>query len=56
MVNTPYVISRATLAYIDLATGSLLIQLAIAGLVGGIYWAKSYWVRIKEYLKRFKRG
>ena len=56
MLIDPKIIFPVRLQYIDMGTAALLIQLAIAGVVGGFYWARSYWERIKEYCKRiFKR-
>ncbi len=39
-------------AYIDPGTGSLVVQILIAGLVGGAFVAKSYWARIGTRLRR----
>ena len=38
--------------YIDPATGSIIIQVAIATLAGGIYVAKNYWLRIKGFFSK----
>ncbi|MFT6765692.1 MAG: hypothetical protein ACJAZS_000577 [Alteromonas naphthalenivorans] len=35
--------------YIDPGTGSYLLQLLAAGLVGGLYGIKTYWSTIKSY-------
>ncbi len=40
-------------AYIDLGAGSLIIQLLIAGLVGGLFLVKIYWKKVKAFFKRF---
>jgi hypothetical protein len=39
-------------AYIDPGSGSYFIQIAIAGILGGIYAAKVYWKKIKSFLKK----
>jgi len=36
-------------AYIDPGTGSYILQLIIAGLVGALYAVKLYWARIKLF-------
>lgn len=35
------------LAYLDPGTGSYIIQLLIAGLMGGLFLLKTYWGKIK---------
>lgn len=40
-------------AYLDLGSGSYLLQLLLAGTVGLLYAAKSYWREIKARLCRF---
>jgi hypothetical protein len=37
-------------AYIDAGSGSYLMQMAIAGCVGGLFTMKSYWGQIKLFL------
>jgi hypothetical protein len=39
-------------AYLDPGTGSYVLQLIIAGLVGGALGVKIYWKRIKAFLFR----
>ena len=39
-------------AYIDPGSGSYFIQIAIAGILGGVYAAKVYWKKIKSVLKK----
>lgn len=57
MISESQLVQRVVLNYIDLGTAGLLIQLAIAGAVGGIYWLKTYWSQVKEFFKKkFKRG
>ena len=36
-------------AYIDAGTGSLIIQILIAGFVGGIFLIKVFWGKIKAF-------
>lgn len=52
MIVDPKFIPPAYLQYIDMGTAALLIQLAIAGIAGGVYWLKTYWNQIKEYFKK----
>jgi hypothetical protein len=44
------------LGYIGAGTGSLIIQVVIAALVGGTFALKLYWKRIKAFLKRGEEG
>lgn len=37
------------LAYIDPGSGSFLMQMLIAGLLGFVYAIKLYWFKIKEF-------
>ena len=39
-------------AYLDPGTGSMLIQLALGGIVGGLAIVKLYWRRLKTLLGR----
>ena len=40
-------------AYLDPGTGSLIIQMLIAGLVSSIFAIKIYWKKITDYFRRF---
>jgi len=40
-------------AYLDPGTGSLIIQMLIAGLVSSIFAIKLYWKKVTDYLRRF---
>jgi hypothetical protein len=40
------------LAYLDPGSGSYLLQLLIAGLLGGMFVLKSQWGRIKSWFSR----
>jgi hypothetical protein len=42
-------------AYIDPGTGSILIQGLIAAVVGGLFYARSAWGRIKRFFVRGPR-
>lgn len=37
--------------YIDLGTGSLVIQVLIAGFIGGLFLLKVYWGKVKLFFK-----
>ena len=39
-------------AYLDLGTGSYMLQILIATLIGGAYTLKIYWRKIKAFLKK----
>jgi hypothetical protein len=43
-------------AYLDPGTGSLIIQIAIGALVGGLVAAKMYWKRTAGFLKNLLTG
>lgn len=44
-------------AYLDPGTGSYLVQIIIAGLLGAAFAIKVFWMRIKEFfLRMFSRG
>ena len=38
--------------YLDPGTGSYLLQLALAGLLGGSYAVKHFWARLKGFFSR----
>ena len=42
-------------AYIDPATGSYVIQILLAGLLGAIFAIKTYWGRIKLFFTKKKK-
>jgi hypothetical protein len=42
--------TREVLGYLDPGTGSFLIQLALAGLLGALFVIKTYWEKIKSWL------
>jgi hypothetical protein len=45
-----------TFAYLDPGAGSSILQLLLAGLLGVLYVAKLYWVRIKSFVARRGKG
>ncbi len=40
------------LGYIDAGTGSYIIQLAIAGAMGGLFALKIYWSKVRAFFSR----
>jgi uncharacterized membrane-anchored protein len=42
-------------AYLDPGSGSYIIQMVIAGFLGGLYAVKLYWYRIVGFFKRSPR-
>mgnify|MGYP003984937555 FL=1 len=40
-------------AYLDMGTGSYIIQGLLAGAFAGIYAVKAYWLRIRIFLSKF---
>lgn len=36
-------------AYLDPGTGSMMLQIVIASLIGGLFALKGYWSRIKSF-------
>lgn len=42
--------SREVYAYVDPGTGSYLLQILVAGLLGLIYAARLYWTKLKNFL------
>ncbi|MBI2832066.1 MAG: hypothetical protein HYX79_07400 [Chloroflexi bacterium] len=45
-----------TVAYVDPGTGSLVIQMAIGALVGGLVMVKVFWKRITGFCKNLVGG
>jgi hypothetical protein len=39
-------------AYIDPGTGGMLFQALIAGVVGGLFLLKKYWLKMKEFFRK----
>ena len=46
------VLPRQAYAYLDPGTGSYLFQLLIAGLLGGLFYFRSSFSKIKEYFRK----
>jgi hypothetical protein len=42
----------AAYAYVDVGSGSIVVQVAISGVLGLLFWVKSYWARIVQIAKR----
>ena len=43
-------------AYLDLGTGSYMLQILVATLIGGVYAVKIHWQKIKAYFKNLIAG
>ena len=57
LFDTPLVPARSALAYLDPGSGSFLLQLLLAGILGGAFIVRSQWTRIKGFVQRlFRRG
>ena len=54
MLNTEPLVQ--TLAYLDPGTGSMILQLLIAGLVGAGFAVKMFWFNIKGFFTRLFAG
>jgi hypothetical protein len=54
---TPFLgpVSRPT-AYLDPGSGSYLLQLLIAGLLGSAFVIRASWGKIKAYFRRVSKG
>ena len=44
--------SQSTAAYLDPGTGSLILQMLIAGIIGAMFTIKLYWYRLKAFVAR----
>ena len=44
--------SQSAVAYLDPGTGSLILQMLIAGIMGTIFTIKLYWYRLKDVFAR----
>ena len=42
---------REARAYLDLGTGSYVLQMLVATLLGGVYALKLYWKRVVEFMR-----
>ncbi len=56
LLTDPFIISAVAItrpfAYLDPGSGSYLLQLLIAGLLGGLFALRMYWGRIKSFFRR----
>ncbi len=43
------VLTREVYAYLDPGTGSYILQLVIAGILGGLFAVKIFWVKVKSF-------
>ena len=43
------VLTREVYAYLDPGTGSYILQLVIAGILGGLFAIKMFWFKIKSF-------
>jgi hypothetical protein len=49
--------AKTSLAYLDPGSGSFILQLLLAALVGGLFILKTYWKRIRDFFRKlFSRG
>jgi hypothetical protein len=44
--------SHSVFAYLDLGTGSFILQMLIAGFMGAMYTLKLYWYKVKVVVAR----
>lgn len=45
-------LSQDVFAYVDLGSGSYMLQLMTASLFGGLFAARSFWARVVEKYRR----
>lgn len=46
------IFSQSAAAYLDPGTGSLILQMLIAGIVGAMFTIKLYWYKLKAFIAR----
>jgi hypothetical protein len=52
-----FLLSRSAYAYLDMGTGSYIIQLILAGVFTSLYFIKLYWFKLVSFFsKKFKRN
>ncbi len=49
LIVTFILLPKPAYAYLDPGTGSYLFQIFIASLLGGVFFLKSYWQKIKDW-------
>jgi hypothetical protein len=52
MVLAGLMYSQSASAYLDPGTGSLMLQMLIAGVMGALFTMKLYWYRVKAFVAR----
>jgi hypothetical protein len=51
-----FVVTQPAAAYLDPGTGSMIIQLLVAGILGALFAIKTFWRQLCAFVKRiFKR-
>jgi hypothetical protein len=48
--------SHAPRAYLDPSSGSILLQLLVAGILGGLFAARAFWGKVHARLRRRPKG
>jgi hypothetical protein len=56
ILTMPFVMTRGLTGYITAGAGSLIIQVVLAGLLGGLFVLKAYWRRITAFFARKKEA
>ena len=56
IVGNLFDLLRTKQAYLDPGSGSYLLQLLIAGLLGGMFAIRASWGRIKNFFRRGPKG
>jgi hypothetical protein len=54
--SLPEIARFAPRAYLDPGSGSILLQLLVAGILGGLFAARAFWGRLRAKLTRKPRG
>jgi hypothetical protein len=55
-MSIPEIARYGPRAYLDPGSGSILLQLLVAGILGGLFAARAFWGKIKAKLTRRPRG
>ena len=50
---TLFIFAAPAYAYIDPGTGSLVIQMVIAGVAIAAFYLKRYWTKVKAFITRY---
>lgn len=51
-----FTMSQPASAYIDSGTGSLILQAALSGVLGGLFIARSFWANLLSRLGKARAG